>query len=166
VIRRLFRLIVLAGAAAGVAAVVRALSGKSDPLPTPATEPTGGPWPPLRNETADPQPATAKPATPDDPAPPAATTPKPTSPKTETSAPTVSPEPGGVPVAAEPVDGNASWVEPTADGSCPAGHPIKAKLKSKIFHAPGQLNYDRTTPDRCYVDAAAAETDGLRAAKR
>lgn len=159
-IRRLFRLIVLAGAAAGVAAVVRALSGKSDPLPTPATEPTGGPWPPLRNESADPQPASAKPAT-SKPA-----TPKSATPNAETSAPTVSPEPGGVPVAAEPVAGTASWVEPTADGACPAGHPIKANMKSMIFHAPGQLNYDRTTPDRCYVDAAASEAEGLRAAKR
>ncbi len=58
-----------------------------------------------------------------------------------------------------------AWVAPD-DGQCPAGHPIKAKMTSKIFHAPGQLNYDRTTPDRCYVDAAAAEADGLRAAKR
>ena len=39
-------------------------------------------------------------------------------------------------------------------------------MSSKIFHAPGQLNYDRTTPDRCYVDATAAQADGLRAAKR
>lgn len=159
-IRRLFRLIVLAGAAAGVAAVMRALSGKGDPLPTPATAPTGGAWPPLRNESADPKPTAAEPAAPK------SSTPEPSTPKAQTSAPTVSPEPGGVPVATEPVDGNAAWVEPTADGACPSGHPIKAKLKSKIFHAPGQLNYDRTTPDRCYVDVAAAESDGLRAAKR
>jgi hypothetical protein len=68
-------------------------------------------------------------------------------------------------VAADPVAG-APWVEPTAAGGCPGGYPIKAKMSSKIFHAPGQLNYDRTTPDRCYVDADAAEADGLRAAKR
>lgn len=60
----------------------------------------------------------------------------------------------------------ASWTAPGAAGGCPDGYPIKAKMSSKIFHAPGQLNYDRTTPDRCYVDAAAAEADGLRAAKR
>lgn len=146
-IRRLFRLIVLAGAVAGVAGIVRALTGKDDPLPTPASEPTGEPWPPLRNETAAPQaPSAPEPARP--------------------AAPTVSPEPDGVPVAEEPDPADAAWVEPTADGACPAGHPIKAKLTSKIFHSPGQLNYDRTTPDRCYVDAAAAEADGLRAAKR
>jgi hypothetical protein len=57
------------------------------------------------------------------------------------------------------------WVEATA-GACPTSHPVKAKLASKIFHLPGMANYDRTNADRCYVDAAAAEGDGLRAAKR
>jgi hypothetical protein len=57
------------------------------------------------------------------------------------------------------------WVEATA-GACPTSHPVKAKLASKIFHLPGMANYDRTKADRCYVDAAAAEGDGLRAAKR
>jgi hypothetical protein len=59
-----------------------------------------------------------------------------------------------------------AWVEPEADGTCPASHPIKAKLSSKIFHLPGGFNYPRTRPDRCYIDAAAAEADGLRPAKR
>lgn len=59
----------------------------------------------------------------------------------------------------------AGWVGPVA-GACPASHPVKAKVKSSIFHLPGMMNYERTTPDRCYVDAAAAEADGLRAAKR
>jgi hypothetical protein len=45
-------------------------------------------------------------------------------------------------------------------------HPVKAKLSSGIYHLPGGQNYERTKPDRCYVDAAAAEADGLRAAKR
>lgn len=57
-----------------------------------------------------------------------------------------------------------SWVEP--DGSaCPAGHPVKAKLASGIFHLPGMRAYERTTPDRCYASAEAAEADGLRRAK-
>jgi hypothetical protein len=59
----------------------------------------------------------------------------------------------------------ASWVEP-ADGACPVSHPVKAKVASGIFHSPGSVFYDRTRPDRCYRDAAAAEADGLRAAKR
>jgi hypothetical protein len=57
------------------------------------------------------------------------------------------------------------WVAPV-DGACPSTHPVKAKEASKIFHVPGGLSYDRTVPDRCYVDAAAAEADGFRAAKR
>lgn len=57
------------------------------------------------------------------------------------------------------------WVEP--DGAvCPSSHPVKAKLSSSIFHLPGMTAYERTTPDRCYRDAAAAEADGLRPAKR
>lgn len=58
-----------------------------------------------------------------------------------------------------------SWVEPGSNG-CPASHPVKAKLRSKIFHLPGMANYERTQPDRCYLDAQHAEGDGLRAAKR
>jgi hypothetical protein len=58
------------------------------------------------------------------------------------------------------------WVEPDADGGCPGSHPVKGKLASKIFHLPGGFNYPRTRPDRCYVDAAAAEADGLRPSKR
>jgi hypothetical protein len=142
VIRRLFRLVALAGVAAGVVAAVRALTSDRDPLPAPPS-PSPEPWPPLR-----PDPVTEPPAPTETPQPgPAAPV-------------TAMPEPGGVPV------GGASYVEPTPDGQCPDGYPIKAKLTSKIFHAPGQLNYDRTTPDRCYIDAAAAEADGMRAAKR
>jgi hypothetical protein len=59
----------------------------------------------------------------------------------------------------------APWVEPKADGTCPASHPIKAKVKSGIYHEPGGANYDRTKPDRCYLDAATAEADGLRRSK-
>ncbi|MCU1498244.1 MAG: hypothetical protein JWM47_2197 [Acidimicrobiales bacterium] len=58
-----------------------------------------------------------------------------------------------------------SWAAPVA-GACPQGYPVKAKVGSGIFHEPGMSAYDRTTPDRCYPDAAAALADGLRAAKR
>lgn len=58
----------------------------------------------------------------------------------------------------------APWVEPI-DGTCPATHPVKGKLKSGIYHEPGRGSYDRTKADRCYLDAAAAEADGLRAPK-
>ena len=52
------------------------------------------------------------------------------------------------------------------DGGCPVSHPVKAKLSSGIFHVPGGQNYERTKPDRCYLDAAAAEADGLRKSLR
>ncbi len=55
--------------------------------------------------------------------------------------------------------------DPNHDGSCPVSFPIKAKLTSGIYHAPGGLNYDRTKADRCYADGRAAEADGLRASK-
>jgi hypothetical protein len=59
----------------------------------------------------------------------------------------------------------APWLEPV-NGECPSTHPVKAKLSSGIFHVPGGAMYERTKPDRWYRDAAAAEADGLRAAKR
>jgi hypothetical protein len=58
----------------------------------------------------------------------------------------------------------AAWVAPV-DGSCPASHPVKAKLSSGIYHVPGGMNYERTKPDRCYRDPEAADLDGLRASK-
>ena len=59
----------------------------------------------------------------------------------------------------------SAWVEPR-DGSCPASHPVKAKIASHIFHVPGGQSYERTHADRCYVDPAAAIADGFRPAKR
>jgi hypothetical protein len=58
----------------------------------------------------------------------------------------------------------AAWVPPI-DGACPTSHPVKAKLASGIFHVPGGMNYERTNADRCYLDATAAEQDGLRPSK-
>lgn len=68
--------------------------------------------------------------------------------------------------AAAPAPGaSATWVEPSG-ALCPQSHPVKAKLSSKLFHLPGMLAYERTKPDRCYADEAAAEADGLTRAKR
>jgi hypothetical protein len=75
-----------------------------------------------------------------------------------TDAPSVAPEPA-------PGDTTRTWVKPE-DGACPASHPVKAKLRSKVFHLPGMAHYNRTNADRCYSDAAAAEADGFRQAKR
>ncbi|MFN8016544.1 MAG: hypothetical protein U0P45_00305 [Acidimicrobiales bacterium] len=77
-----------------------------------------------------------------------------------TATPDEADEPGEAPAAS-----GGRWVEPV-DGACPDGYPVKAKLKSGIYHQPGGLAYDRTVPDRCYASAADAEADGLRAAKR
>jgi hypothetical protein len=66
--------------------------------------------------------------------------------------------------AAEP-PGERMWVA-ASNGVCPPSHPIKAKLSSKIFHAPGARNYGRTHADRCYPDEQSAEADGLRPALR
>lgn len=57
-------------------------------------------------------------------------------------------------------------VDPDTDGNCPITHPIKGKRASGIYHQPGGFAYDRTHADLCYRDVAAAEDDGLRAAKR
>ena len=96
-----------------------------------------------------PQPRTQNP-------PPAPSNPTPAAPVTAT-------EPVGAQAA--PASGGDGWVEPD-DGTCPASHPVKAKMSSKIFHVEGGLNYERTHPDRCYRDAAAAEADGLRKSAR
>lgn len=58
-----------------------------------------------------------------------------------------------------------AWVEPV-DGQCPISHPVKGNASSNIYHVPGSRFYDMTTPERCYLDATAAEADGMRAPKR
>lgn len=73
---------------------------------------------------------------------------------------------------AEPSDGTAAdaprgdWIEPDPQGDCPLSHPVKAKLRSGIYHVPDGVSYQRTNADRCYADPAAAESDGYRAAKQ
>jgi hypothetical protein len=81
----------------------------------------------------------------------------------------VAAQPTAAPPGSEPepthASNGAAWVEPDG-GACPATHPVKAKLASGIFHVPGGANYERTNADRCYLTAEAAESDGLRPAKR
>jgi hypothetical protein len=74
-------------------------------------------------------------------------------------------DPQPFPFPPQPRAAENGWVEPV-DGACPASHPVKAKLASGIFHQPGGLSYEATKPDRCYRDAGAAESDGLRPSKR
>ncbi len=69
------------------------------------------------------------------------------------------------PPVARPPAAPRPWVE-SAGGGAMGSHPVKVKLASGIYHVPGGRNYARTRADRCYVDAAAAEADGYRAAKQ
>jgi acetyl esterase/lipase len=69
------------------------------------------------------------------------------------------------PAAAASDVAEPAWLPANEDGSTPAGHPVKVKESSGIFHVPGGRFYDRTKPDRCYPTAAAAEADGYRRSK-
>jgi len=75
------------------------------------------------------------------------------------SVPSQSRGPGAPGSAPEP------WLTPDADGIIPEGYPVKVKVSSGIFHVPGGRFYDRTSADRCYPSAAAAEADGYRPSK-
>jgi hypothetical protein len=85
-------------------------------------------------------------------------------PLTPDTAPAQAPARKKVNGTAPPVAAVAAWVSP-ANGTCPAGYPVKA-ARSGVYHLPGGTFYERTTADRCYATAAAAEADGYRASKR
>jgi len=87
-------------------------------------------------------------------------TPPPVAPAPPPAAPFAPTTPSAAPATALP-----PGVDPV-DGACPTSHPVKAKRSSKLFHLPGMAAYERTKPDRCYVDAAAAEADGFTRARR
>jgi hypothetical protein len=188
------KLAILITVGALVAQLVKKLRG--DPAPQFSNHPTvkGGPsTDPIRQPTPAARPAPQDPTAPasgttlvaapedptvpeDDDAPPAAAAAPPASAPVATTplaaSPVAAPPVAAPPVAASPVadteaggSGEQTWLAPV-DGACPDGYPIKAKVKSGIYHQPGGTAYERTSPDRCYSDAAAAEADGLRAAKR
>lgn len=71
----------------------------------------------------------------------------------------------GASFAAEPAPEVSPWVLPVA-GRCPESHPVKGNASSRIYHRPGGFYYERTRPERCYCDEAAAQADGMRPAKR
>lgn len=159
------RIVLVGVVLALVAALVRALRGPAAPQFGHHPSVTGGPAP-----TPRPEPAA------DDDEPPRALA-APEAPAGELAAPPHHEALASPPAVAGELDapaapageleegGAPSWVAPV-EGACPDGFPIKAKLKSGIYHQPGGLAYERTRPDRCYPDPAAAEADGLRAAKR
>jgi hypothetical protein len=80
------------------------------------------------------------------------------------SATSTQPAPSSSSASSSSSSSASGWVPP-ALGACPDGYPVKAKQSSQIYHVPGGRFYDRTVPDRCYADPAAAEADGYRASK-
>jgi hypothetical protein len=125
--------------AIAVAAAVTARWWAARSIPQPSTNPT---WPPFEPPT-------------------------PTELRANARSSTVADAPADIAVDALADSGVASgtaWVVPV-DGECPDGYPIKANDNSGIYHVPGGRFYDRTKPERCYVDAASAAADGYRAAK-
>ena len=165
-LRRAFRIGLLAGIGVGILKVVRGRKA-ADPWaeswvstgapgatrPSPAPVPAATPKPPAATGSAEV--AAPSPANPQPPAPSArAAKPSRTGPARRS--------PTG---KAEEPPGERLWV-PANDGVCPQTHPVKAKLASKIFHTPGARNYSRTKADRCYPDEASAQLDGLRPAQR
>lgn len=143
--RRGFRLAVRLGLLAGAAYTVMLLLQRRVDRVTPVPGPSWPPvTPPTQRPAPRPEPRPEPSAAPEVPAEAAAAAPPPPSPS----------------------DNGRAWVEPSSDGLCPQTHPIRAKASSKIFHLPGMFAYERTRPDRCYAEEAAAEADGFRKAKR
>jgi len=154
VIRRSFRRGIALGLLVGTAATaVKTVLDRRSPRPAGPTGLPTEPWPPIPDTTPVPVPEVPKPAKPA----------KEPAKRIEKTPPAKPPEARAKRTESIPA---APWVEPADDGACPDTHPVKAKMASGIFHVPGGLNYPRTRPDRCYIDATAAEADGLRPSKR
>ena len=135
--RLLRRLLVLALFGAALAAAVRALQARRAVAPAPDAGPS---WPPLTPVEADGAAAAEVEEV-----------------VTEVAANVESGAESGA-------ESTAAWVEPVG-GGCPDGYPVKAS-HSGIFHVEGGAFYERTVPERCYLDPQAAEADGYRPARR
>ena len=44
---------------------------------------------------------------------------------------------------------------------CPPDYPVKGNMPTRHYHLPGQPSYDRTIPEVCFQNAAAAEAAGF-----
>src|SRR5215213_8344550 len=53
-------------------------------------------------------------------------------------------------------------VRATGGRDCPPGFPIKGNMPSRVFHSPGQQDYDQTNPEICFASEAAAMDAGFR----
>lgn len=151
-IRRLFRFALKLGVVGSVVAIAAKVLDRRRSASSDWTA-TTGPWPPL--DSSDQQAADSSAVEPD-----------PSALAQDAEGEAIDdPEEVDELLSTDP-EGSAMWAEPGDDGICPASHPVKAKLSSKVFHLPGMANYERTKADRCYADAESAEADGLRQAKR
>lgn len=170
-IRRSFRIGLWLGVATALGYMAVRTRQRTRPE-TPEAAPGSGDhaWPPIEAKPVAPSAPVPAPIAPADSAPP---DPQPADPPAaadgpapaEASAPSKkrpAKKPGAKRKPAAPA---RAWVEPSGK-TCPGTHPIKANESSKIFHVPGGLSYDRTAPERCYSDEAAAEADGFRKARR
>lgn len=79
--------------------------------------------------------------------------------------PPAAPDSGPLAPATEPAGAEPAWITPGANGDTPPTHPVKVKVSSGIYHLPGGRFYERTTADRLYPSADAAEADGYRPSK-
>jgi very-short-patch-repair endonuclease len=76
---------------------------------------------------------------------------------------------GGIYLAAGGSDGGT---DPVDDGRgvgfvvCPASHPLKGNAGSRVAHQPGGEFYDKTKPEVCFADEAAAQDAGYRVSRR
>jgi len=175
-VRRSFRFGLRLGLLFGVAvAVVKTVQSRRSPSPD--ASPPPAPWEPISEKPPARAPVAAE-------APPAEVLDEVGEPIMEFSEPEPEPEPEpSTPATKAPAIKKAAkkatpakkaakkaaklpaWV--VAEGSvCPPTHPVKAKLASRLFHLPGMFAYDRTKPDRCYLDASTAVEDGFTSAKR
>lgn len=150
VLRVVVRLSLLGAVVLVVAKLVQARRSHDDEWSQPPTE-----WPPVRQDPVVPEEPAAVVA---EPAPGLVKTPS----APDSEAPRAS-RTAGRRRRAVPAD--ATWLEPVG-AVCPPSHPVKVKLRSMLYHLPGMAAYTRTTPDRCYLDATAAESDGFTKAKR
>lgn len=158
-VRRSFRIGLRVGLLAGlVAAVVKTVQSRrsSDgPAQAPDTAPAAAEWPPVQA-----QPVQAEPEVPDVQA--EIDTQPAVRKSTAKKAPAAKKAATRTRKAAAPA---AAWIEPTGS-VCPPSHPVKAKLRSRLYHLPGMFAYARTVADRCYGTAEQAEADGFTPAKR
>ena len=159
-VRRSFRFGLRLGLLGGAGfALMKVLQARRDEREQEAALRSTEPWPPI---TPAPGPA-HRPSSPPGAAPTPGPQPEAAPPPPVAVRPDSSEPPAKQAVATK--EAEATWVDPEGR-VCPPSHPIKGKLKSHLFHAPGMFAYDRTIPDRCYASEDEAEADGLSRARR